>query len=77
MSFAFVLKLLGYAWLALFAWFFVKSMFEKDEKYGIFNWQISLLTALFFTIAAPIWMLYDFCKSPKKSYRRWILQQYE
>jgi hypothetical protein len=77
MSFMFVLKLLGYTWLAVFAWFFVKSMFEKDEKYGKFNWKISLLTALFFTIVAPIWMLYDFCKSPKRAFRRWVLEQYD
>lgn len=71
------LKIILLLWLAAFAWYFVRAFFDDDPKFGKYNWQIALITAVIVPTFFPPWMLYDFCKSPMGAYKSWILEQYD
>lgn len=77
MTWMLALKVLFFIWLAVFSWSFMRSFLENDHKFGRFNWQIALLSGLFYSTVAPPWIAYDICKSPKKAYKRWVLAKFD
>jgi hypothetical protein len=77
MTWMLALKILFCVWVAVFAWFFIKTFIHKDEKFGQYDWKTSLLCAIFFSTVAPPWVAYDCCKNPKKAYKRWVLAKFD